>query len=340
MPATTLLTIAIPTWRRAAFLAQTLKQIREELCRCADSHRVEILVSDNCSPDETPKVVENEINAGLAINYVRNEENIGSDANIAQCFNLASGRYVLILGDDDVLVDGVLNRLIQLLSGSEFGVVCLRPYGFDLDFLAEHPGFRGKERCYTDPGAFLARIAHLMTLISACVINKERLPGVDARRFCGANLVQVHLVVAAAMAAKVNLLIERYSVACKRNNSGGYDFSEVFVTALGRILDGFKAQGLSRKAIEAIEARLLIGYYPFYLLLQRINRSGDLAATYQRFERRFAGRRLFHWWVAPIIVLPRPLALFWGGVATLIGRIANGDLERGVRFVLNKLARI
>lgn len=333
-----LLTIAIPTWKRAAFLAMTLGQLRGELSRCANAGSVEILVSDNCSPDETPDVVRNEIAAGLPVTYVRNEENIGSDANIAQCFNLARGRYVLILGDDDMPVDGVLDHLLSLLSSGNFGVVCLRPYGFEQDFRKEYPGSGGSELVFSDPGSFLARIGPLMTLISACAVDKQLLSDVDARQFCGGNLVQVHLVIRAALAAKQNLFVDRYSVACKRNNSGGYDFSEVFVGSLGAVLDGYVKSGLTTAAVRAIEQRLLVGYFPFYLFRQRLAETGNLSATYERFHRRFAGRWLFDLWAAPIIRLPRPLALIWGGMVVVIGRIANGDLKRGIAFAVNRMS--
>jgi abequosyltransferase len=334
-----LLTIAIPTWRRASFLEQTLKQLRLELQRSDGAGLVEVLVSDNCSPDQTQDVVKAEIAAGLPITYVRNDENIGSDANIAQCFNLAAGRYVQILGDDDFPVDGVLESLLDLLAKNDFGVVCLRPYGFEDDFRQEFPGGGGGEHVFLDSGEFLVQIASLMTLISACVINKHSPPDVDALAFCGGNLVQVHLVIRAALAARQNLFVDRYSIACKRNNSGGYDHAKVFVGSLGDVLDSYQEHGLAKRTIRAIENRLLVGYLPFYLFRQRLSGEGDPSATYASFKRRFAGRWLFHLWAAPIIRLPRPLALGWGALVVIVGRGINGDLRRGAKFALSRLRR-
>ena len=329
-----LLTIAIPTWNRAAFLAPCLERLLEEGQNFGGM--VEVLVSDNASTDGTQQAVVDAIAAGLAIRYIRNAENIGSDANIAQCFNLAQGKYVLILGDDDLLVDGALPYLLERLS-CVYGVVCLRPYGFESDFRKEHPGFGGRERSFLDAGAFLAVIGPLMTLISACVINKSLLSTVDARQFCGDNLVQVHLVLRAALAAKENLFVERYQIACKRNNSGGYDFSQVFVSNLGAVLDSCKSLGLTGDAILAIESRFMLSYYPFYLLRQRLSNSGDLNATLARFSARYRERFLFKYWLVPIIRLPRPFGIFWGGMATVIGRILNGDLRRGIVFAWNRV---
>ena len=333
--ASPLLTIAIPTWNRAAFLALNLKRLSQEGRNLWG--QIEVLVSDNGSSDDTPQVVSQAIAAGMPVRYIKNSENRGSDANIAQCFNLASGKYVLIMGDDDLFVDGALNILLKRLESESYGVVCIRPYGFEVDFNREFPGSRGREHVFRDPGAFLATIGPLMTLISSCAISKQMLPDIDAEDFCGDNLVQVHLVLRAALTSKENIFLDRYLIACKRNNSGGYDFSKVFVTNLCSVFDSYKPFGLSKSAIMAIESRLMLSYYPFYLLRQRMSKSGDLHATLNRFEDRFEGRLLFKYWVRPIIQMPRPLGIIWGAVATVIGRTMNGDLGRGIAFAWHRL---
>lgn len=333
-----LLTIAIPTWNRSSFLEKTLNQLYRELEGC-DPNSVEVLVSDNFSADNTSVVIEQVINKGLKLRYICNNENIGSDANIAQCFNLATGKYVLILGDDDLLVDKALSSLLDQLKLEKYGVVCLRPYGFNMDFRREQPGKGGSEQVYNDTGSFLAAIGPLMTLISSCVIHKSILQDVDASECCGENLVQVHLVIRAALASDQNLFLNKYLIACKRNNSGGYDFSKVFVENLGSILDSYQGPELSKKAILAIETRLMIGYFPYYLFKQRLVGSGDIVATYDRFHKRYKGRWCFYLWIYPIIKLPKTLAIMWGGMATIIGRVINGDLQRGVSFAVNKVFR-
>lgn len=316
----------------------TLEQLRRELGHISPG-LVEILISDNCSPDETEQIVADNNPPVSPWRYLRNSENIGSDANIAQCFNLAKGKNVLILGDDDLLLDGTLASLCSHLRSGHYGVVCLRPYGYERDFRREYPGGKGRLREFTDPGEFLAAIGPYMTLISSCVINKALLADVDARTFCGGNLVQVHLVMQAALRAEKNLYVDDYQIACKRNNSGGYDFSQVFVEELGRVLNDGKRFGLRDSAISKIDTRMLLGYYPTYILSQRRQLSGDLAATKARFNARFGRRRLYQFWLSPILYLPRPLAIVWGMLVTLLGRAATGELRRGFTFAINRIKR-
>ncbi len=312
-------------------MAQNLEQLRTEMARIR-AGLIEVLVSDNCSPDSTPMVVEDAIKSGLPIRYVRNDKNVGWALNFAQCFDLALGKYVVLLGDDDLFVDGALSLLIGRLSQKDYGVVCLRPYGFDKDFRREFPGGGGRERVFRDANQFLVAISRCFTLTSACVLNKSLLPGIESKRFSAADLAAFHFVLRAALAAQENLFIDRYLIAAKRQNSSNYEFAEVHVGQFWRIIDAHIVFGLKPEAVRVIERRRMLSYYPFYLFDLRLSRRGDLKLTFDHFASRFQDRWLFRYWLAPIIRWPRPLAIIWGGATTLVGRVIDGDFRRGVKF--------
>ncbi|MDC1127857.1 glycosyltransferase family 2 protein [Gammaproteobacteria bacterium] len=339
MQAQPLLTIAIPTYSRASYLKETLDQLRLEIL----SHHlddIEIIVSDNASPDNTHRVVSDASKPEFEICYLKNLNNIGSDANIARCFNEAKGHYVLILGDDDLFYDGSLKWLMTVIRQQEYGVICMRPYGFDADFRREYPGRFGRDEVFDDVGQFLTAIGPLVTLISGCVINKNCLPNLDANEFCGRNLVQVHLVMEAALNLKKNLYSSRYHIACKRNNSGGYDYVQVFVEHLGAILDAYRVRGLSRQTILGFDKRMLLGHLPFYLLKQRLSNAGDQNANMTKLKLRYASSWTFWIFLMPIISMPRFIAIFWGGASTIVGRIRYGDSLRGFYFLINKIRNL
>jgi abequosyltransferase len=331
-----LLTIAIPTWNRCEYLRQTLSQLRKETVKI-DSRKVEVLVCDNASPDDTPAVVEAARAAGLSIRSIRNTENIGSDANIAQCFNLAQGEYVLILGDDDLLVDDCLFWLLPHLETRRYGVVSLRAYGFEADFRAEFPGEGGKTIAFASGHAFLVAVNARMTSISSSVLHKALVPDIDANVFCGGNLVQVHLVIQIALRADLNLFVNSYKIACKRNNSVGYNYSRVFVYEFGKILDQYRSKGLPAAVVREIETRMIVSYLPFYYLRQRMTPSAEIDEQAKYLIDRFEDRLLFWIWIYPVVALPRPLAIGWGFAVTFFGRILNGDLRRGWHFFKHRL---
>jgi abequosyltransferase len=332
-----LLTIAIPTFNRAAYLQLCLQQFLPDR-NFVDDGTVEILVSDNCSTDQTAATVEIFRQQGLNIRSISNEINIGSDANIAQCFNQARGRYVQILGDDDLYLPGKLQYVISMLQENDYGVVCLKSYGYEHDFAKERPSGVSGRRDFTDASDFLLEVGPLITFISACIINKDLQREIDARVFCGSNLVQVHLVILPILRSGLNSYILDYTLACKRANSGGYDFSEIFVEKFFDILKSYESVGLPRSAINRLGDKLLVSYYPFNLLRQRLANQGSPDATFRRFKAQFGNRGVFLFFCAPIITWPKPLAVLWGWGAVFIGRVWNGELRRGWHFALHRLS--
>lgn len=332
-----LLTIAIPTWNRAEYLRLNLAQLKAEIV--GKTHAVEILISDNCSVDETSTVVSSFIKSGMKIRYIRNPENIGSDHNIAQCFNEAAGQYVLILGDDDLLVDGALEKLLEVLAKEQYGVVFLRPYGYDKDFRAEQPTSRSSDREYSNPGVFIAKIGALAGLISSNVINKKILNGENAIKYCGTNLVQTYLVYDAAIKSERNILLNQYLVAYKRNNWGYYPFTLVFVDRFWAVVDYFSERGLDQDSINKLARNMLTGYYPSYIFKMRLKFAENLQEDYLRFRTRFHNNAWFWVTIAPQFKLPRLLALAWGGMVVVVGRSLMGEAYRGISFVRSLLIR-
>lgn len=335
-----LLSITIPTYNRSQYLSDNLNRLNQEL-RGIELSCVEIIVSDNASIDDTENIVRKAINDGLPLHYVKNAENIGSDENFAQCFNLARGKYVLIMGDDDLFSRGALDHLIMQLKMEQnggYGVVFLRPYAFDLDPDKEYPhGLSGSE--VYSPAEFIVKISHLMTFISSLVINKELLRDIDAKRFCGGQLVQVHLALRSALASNKNLVINRYMVACRRSSSPDFDYGKVFVLELGRILDQSSEFGLRKETVLLVERKMLLTLLPYLALRQRLANAGDPCAMSKKIESRYGGRFIFDWGLRLILVLPKWPAIIWGSFIVLFGRLMNGDGRRAIWFLLHRLRR-
>ncbi len=203
--ATPLLSITIPTYNRALFLAELLESLVPEL---QNEPRVELLVSDNASTDSTPELITRMASRGARLRSLRNAQNIGSDANFLQCLDEARGKYVWVLGDDDLLTPGAVGQLLSLLEHAELPDELGRPQDFDLVYLSSF-GFSGRYAApspgqvedrlgrfaeVVDSGPyFLEKVNALVGLISAIVINKQRLralphPPIDNLR--DTNLIQ------------------------------------------------------------------------------------------------------------------------------------------------------
>jgi glycosyltransferase involved in cell wall biosynthesis len=108
-----LLSICIPTFNRSKLLKISLLSILSQIKGYEDE--VEVIVSDNCSDDDTPQVVEWAKQFG-PFRYHRQEKNIGGGPNFYYCSNqLATGEYCWLIGDDDFVRKGAVERLVRIL---------------------------------------------------------------------------------------------------------------------------------------------------------------------------------------------------------------------------------
>jgi glycosyltransferase involved in cell wall biosynthesis len=93
-----ILTICVPTFNRGTLLNQLLLNL-SKIDRSLIGN-IEICISDNGSTDCTKTVV-NEWSKHLPIRFHRKEENIGFSGNFAQLVYMATGKWILVIGDDD-----------------------------------------------------------------------------------------------------------------------------------------------------------------------------------------------------------------------------------------------
>lgn len=121
-----LLTIAIPTYNRKKHLKRAINSIVNQ-CFEIDTNQLEILVSDNCSNDGTKEMI---IRDFPNIIYSCNDKNIGLDLNFLKCYNMASGKFILLLGSDDIMTFGSLKRIIKFLNSYKDCSVVFLNHGF------------------------------------------------------------------------------------------------------------------------------------------------------------------------------------------------------------------
>jgi glycosyltransferase involved in cell wall biosynthesis len=102
-------TVCIPTYNRRELLAASLQSVRDQ-----SLENVEIIVSDNGSTDDTGDYVRS-LN-DPRVQYSRLPENIGLFGNLSRCLQLGSGRYRVMLPDDDLMLPGNLAAKVAFLD--------------------------------------------------------------------------------------------------------------------------------------------------------------------------------------------------------------------------------
>jgi len=120
--------IIIPTYNRANYLPQAI-----ESALAQDYPNLEVIVSDNCSTDKTPKVVKKYMN-DKRFKYFRNKENIGMVRNWRKAvFEYATGDWFIILSDDDYFIDHSYISNAMILSNKDKEIVLIYANGYILN---------------------------------------------------------------------------------------------------------------------------------------------------------------------------------------------------------------
>lgn len=106
------LSICIPTYNRAELLESALACLVPQVG--ALGGEVELVVSDNCSTDDTAEVVARAARE-CPIRYHRNDENVGVIRNVLGIVEKAAGEFCWVMGDDDMVRGGGVRKLLEAL---------------------------------------------------------------------------------------------------------------------------------------------------------------------------------------------------------------------------------
>lgn len=228
-----MLSVVVPTYNRAQLLAWLLESVVHDLGQFPVD--LELIVSDNASSDETRAVVGKFIQRGFPIKYFVNETNIGADANFEACFNLASGKYFWLIGDDEVMYRGSVMYVLEFCRRKEFGILHLASQGFSL---GQQAAVSLRERpdeidiATLDSNSLFRRANVFLTFITANVINRKavlsRFPDFDATAELNTNLLQLAWTYGALKAANVHYYVRTPLFGALGGNTGGYKLIEVF----------------------------------------------------------------------------------------------------------------
>ena len=126
-----LLTVAIPTYNRSKTLEKIINQLRKE-----KNESFLILISDDASPDngETEAMVRKYQKIMQNLIYNKNKTNLGFSGNVCKLYELAQTKYVWFFCDDDTILPGAVNSVLQALIKYDpvvaiFNYTWINPYG-------------------------------------------------------------------------------------------------------------------------------------------------------------------------------------------------------------------
>ena len=113
-----LVSIGIPTYNRAdSYLKEAVQSALNQ-----NYAEIEIIISDNCSSDNTEEVVKGF--KDKRIRYFRQEKNIGANNNFNFCLSQAKGDYFLLLQDDDLIDEDFVETCLNAAAfRTDYGLI-------------------------------------------------------------------------------------------------------------------------------------------------------------------------------------------------------------------------
>jgi abequosyltransferase len=315
-----LLTIVIPTYNRAACLRELLSGLLDQL---KDESRVELMISDNASPDETSTVVEDFAAKGLNIRYIQNSQNIGPDANFLQCFEQARGKYLWLFSDDDLIVPGGVARILQYCEGADYDLISLSSYPFEETHKPVPVYLRHDAVEICTPQDYAKRVHVFFTFISGQIINKDTVLAAGPKPFSeliGTGLIQLGWTYTALNRFSRGLCIREKLIGVRLHNTGGYKLFQVFGSTLIAITQSWlESESLRQIVINGTVQR----FWPSMLFECKkcANSFTDEAKPQSALTPLFRGNLRYWLFAYPVAILPYHLSAAWLFLTRVINRL-------------------
>jgi abequosyltransferase len=306
--------IAIPTHNRSTFVNKNIQSLYEN--NFFDLDYVELLISDNSTDLKTKSLV-TKYNF-KNIRYIKVSPCTYKE-NWLNCLNFSSGKYILILGDDDILDKLLINHLSTIIQ-KEFSLAIFKgigyenkvPTNFESDLSFKHS---------SDPAEFLKFAGTKITFISSIIINKQLIikDKHKIKNELNENLVQLDFIMHLLKKHKQFLLINNYLVyAYSGNNAWGYSGLKLFSSDLNKYMKKY----LNQNEIRIVNNAFLSSFFPFEIYKIRMNSfQFDPKILINLYDKYL----LFKLLVYPLLKIPKFLLPPIAVIIIIIGKIINRE---------------
>ena len=110
-----LVSIITPTWNCAPFICETIKSVLAQTYQ-----NWELIISDDCSTDNTYKVVEPYLAMDSRIKYICNDHNSGAAVTRNNALRVAKGHWIAFLDSDDLWLPEKLEHQVRFMEENNY----------------------------------------------------------------------------------------------------------------------------------------------------------------------------------------------------------------------------
>jgi abequosyltransferase len=318
------LTIVIPTYKRPAELKRLLHWLVAEYDQVRGLIRV--VVSDNASPGGVSADVLSIIEANPWMLLFQQVHNVGPDQNFMNAVDHVTTPYFWLLGDDDLMVTGLLRPLLTYLDSHEPDLIYLPSHWTASDLTIPAKVLEKSQRQFSSVNAEqLAALCHVhLTFISSWIVKRihwrPNESAYDPKALVQTNMLQMAWMLQALSHGHQFAVAQGACVIASSGNTGGYKLLTVF----GKYLPEILVDRLSGKVVllNAIMLRLGWTYLPSLIWFSRLRFGNnfvqeDCESALVLWHPTWA-YRLLH---KSMLTLPKPLAFGLFMFAKLLDRL-------------------
>jgi glycosyltransferase involved in cell wall biosynthesis len=285
-----LISVCIPQYNRSRYLLAVLESIRVQ-----DYSEVEVVISDDCSTDDTLEVIPKYL-AGIQtttqvrFKYIRQPKNLGYDGNLRAALAAGEGEYLFVLGNDDALPEkDTLSKLAAILTRLNYPDVAFT--NFHLTGCPEDVQRRARTTSVIGSGPDVA-LKHFrsFSFVGGVVFKRTAFNQHNTAAYDGSVYVQIYLA-ARTIAAGGTVAAISESLVAKDVRFPGEDINSYLDTLarnnrhlhaelggldqVGRVgcdaILPYVPERSRQRYILKIYAQLLLLTYPYWLLNYRQN---------------------------------------------------------------------
>lgn len=306
-----ILTIAIPVFNGQKNLKLTLHSIFDGN---ESSNEFEVLVSDNASTDETPRIIEDyedRHSSNLRVNT--NATNIGYDRNIDLLVEQSNGLYVWFVGCGEVIAPRSISNILSYLRKDSFDTIVL-----NFDVFEEATKKIATELSYPDCHVRMTTdrddfsFPRYCPAVSANIVNRQKWLAVSVNGLgeIGWCHIERILDMIASKDFKKSLFIPDKSFTLYRDIDGWWTKSNGYEYLLKHIsiIRSMDSRGFALKLVSRLDNKLS-KYALLVAVLQAKSNGFELSAdVFYKFKKMFGNKAFFWFVILPAMVTPQCVA--------------------------------
>ncbi len=214
------LSICIPTYNRCDYLKKSIESITS-IAVFKNSEDIQIIISDNCSTDETQKICEELVlKYSGKIKYIRQKENI-KDKNFVEVLKQADGIYAKLSNDTLLYNENYLTEIIEFLKKTDVNVIFFRNKKTKSEKL--------EKKYYKTADDAINELTYECTWIGGLCVKTEKYKLLEnSDRFSNKNFAQTDILARLANEKGIYIVNGAIMEIIYLSNKGGYNVAQVF----------------------------------------------------------------------------------------------------------------